>query len=586
MSRPTWAEAQCALEQLTPQQLRVLLLLDRLPLLWTEVIQRLEGCERPWGVYDSLRRLHSLGLTGALRLEIWRDFAPRLLYLTDLGLAGVSLSQGIDPLHLATRNGLRRRDLLSTLPGIPYLAACYELLGALAASGEGEPELVAWERPWRGRYARRRSLGTNTVRLPAYAALSWGGDIGESVLLPDLGACPLAAYRAKLRGLLAYRHSHNGAMPTLVVVAPSRRRVAAWRGLLEELARTSTQLPLPARLVTWSEVTAGLGQMPDTGGHPTPQQDHPVTLRTRRSSSGGRQVPRIVGEPLLPANGLGAADRELLDVLGRHPFLPLAGLVAVLGCTVERCRRRRDRLVNSGLARVLEAREAGRHAALGLAELTVEGLQVLAAQQGLSLSEAVRHEGLVGGGSNTPVGTRRSLLRDLEHTLESDAVFVELRRAAERHGDERRYALLEWRGPAACAVRGVRPDGYGLYRYAGEEYSFFLEYDRGTMQARDLRDKFEAYYRWLESGRFRLHYDTFPTVLVLTRDPASEERMIRVLRSVGLGRVVTLPVLLTTHGRREADRDGLLGPIWREPERAERRYWPSGPRARLLQRRR
>ncbi len=587
MSRPTWAQAEHALGQLTPQELRVLLLLGRLPLLWTDVIQRLEGRERPWGLYDNLSRLRGLGLTGALQLEVWRGFAPRLLYLSDLGLAAISLSQGVDPVHLATTNGLRRQDLISAQPGLPHLAACYELLGMLAASQEGKPDLVAWERPWRGRYLRRRSLGTGRVRLPAYAALAWGGGVGEYVLLPDLGSCPLAAYRGRLLGLLEYRRSHSGRVPTLVIAAPSQQRVATWNKLLDELARLSRQLPLPTWLVTWSEVTSGLEPVHLRQGYtcrPTPEHDRPVRMRTRHPAPVSRPVPRIVGELPLPALRLGSADREMLDVVGRHPFLPLTSLAAVVGSSLDRCRRRRALLVEAGLARVLGSEEVGEHAVRSLTELTVEGLQVLAAQQGLSLAEAVRHNGLAGGGPDTPLGTRRSLLRDLEHTLGADEVFVELSGAAEKYEVERQCSLLEWRSPAACAVRGVRPDGYGLVRYAGEDYSFFLEYDRGTMQARDLRDKFEAYWCWLESGGFRRHYDIFPTVLVLTRDPPSEEGITRVLRSVGLGRATELPVLLSTHGRRQADRYGLLDPTWREQGSAKRRYWPSGPRARVLQR--
>lgn len=589
MSRPTWAQAEHALGQLSPQDLRILLLLDRLPLLWTDVIRRLEGRGRPWGLYDSLRRLRRLGMTGALRLEVWRGFAPRLLHLSDLGLAAISLSQCVDPVHLAMRNGLRRQDLVSALPGLPYLAACYELLGMLAASGEGNPELVAWERPWRGRYQRRRSLGTDTVRLPAYAALARGGGVEEYVLLPDLGSCPLVAYRTRLRGLLAYLGSHEGRVPTLVIAAPSQGRVVAWLKLLDDLARASGRLPLPAWLVTWSEVTAGLEPVYVPHAHTCramPEHDRPVRIRTRHPAPAGRAVPRIVGELPLPAVQLGVADREMLDAIGRHPFLPLTSLSTLLGSSLDRCRRRRALLQDAGLSRVLGPDEIGEHEVLGLAEVTIEGLQVLAAQQGLSLADAVRHNGLAGGGSDTPVGSRRSLLRDLEHTLGADGVFVELCGAAKRRGDERQYRLLEWLGAAACAVRGVRPDGYGLLRYAAEDYSFFLEYDRGTMQVRDLREKFEAYYCWLESAGFRRHYDTFPTVLIVTRDPASEERIARVLRSVGLGRIAELPVLLTTQGRRQADRDGLLGPIWREQGSTERRYWLSGPRARMQQRHR
>jgi len=64
--------------------------------------------------------------------------------------------------------------------------------------------------------------------------------------------------------------------------------------------------------------------------------------------------------------------------------------------------------------------------------------------------------------------------------------------------------------------RGSLWDGYGLYRAGGRLYGFLLEYDRGTMRARDYRRKFAAYYRYRDTGRFQRDYTGFPTILVVT----------------------------------------------------------------------
>jgi hypothetical protein len=191
----------------------------------------------------------------------------------------------------------------------------------------------------------------------------------------------------------------------------------------------------------------------------------------------------------------------------------------------------------------------------------------------------VRANGLAGGGPGRPVGARRRLLAHLAHTLGADQIFVDLvltaRRLAAAGRDD---ALVEWRNAAACSRGHVRPDGYGLYRNDGQLYGFFLEYDRGTMSGRDYRAKFAAYYAYWASGRFERDYDGFPTLLVVTIDPGAEERIARAIRSAAVGWSQPLPALLTTTGRIAAHPDGLLGPIWREPDASfsDRRFWTLG----------
>jgi hypothetical protein len=215
-----------------------------------------------------------------------------------------------------------------------------------------------------------------------------------------------------------------------------------------------------------------------------------------------------------------------------------------------------------------------------LTELTHAGLEFVAAQQGLSLARAVHFNGLAGGGPEQPTGMRRLLLRDLEHTLGADAVFVGLHRqfvstAARLDGD----AVLTWWSAAACGGRRVRPDGYGMIRFSGRLYGFFLEYDRGTMSVRDYGPKWAAYYEYRDSRAVERNYDGFPTILVVTTSKTAEERIARSARAASVGRWAPLPMLLTLQWRIDGDPSnpaGLLGPIWRDPHAAtvERRGWP------------
>jgi hypothetical protein len=271
------------------------------------------------------------------------------------------------------------------------------------------------------------------------------------------------------------------------------------------------------------------------------------------------------------------ADHALLELIGRHPFLTVDDLGAALGWTREWAHWRRNRLIRNGLVRLLEPEEAGDAAALGLAELTAQGLTLVTSRLGITLAAAVRHLGLAGGGPEQPTGQRRSLLRSLEHTLGVNSVFVSLHRTAhalvQAGSDD---GLLEWRSAAAGSRGRVRPDGYGVYRHRGEVHGFFLEYDRGTMSGRDYREKFVAYFDYWASRRYEQDYDGFPTILMVTTNPAAERRIAWAIHSISLGWAARLPILLTCDWRMNRDAGnphGLLGPIWRDPWAEARRRW-------------
>jgi len=137
--------------------------------------------------------------------------------------------------------------------------------------------------------------------------------------------------------------------------------------------------------------------------------------------------------------------------------------------------------------------------------------------------------------------------------------------------------MVEWQNSAACSRRHLRPDGYGVYRCGTGYEGFFLEYDRGSMNARDYFEKFGAYYRYGVTGRFEKDYNTYPTILVVTSDNAAEERISRVARAAAVGQQGKLPLLLTCQWRIDsaANPYDLLGTIWASPhsEFDQRRYW-------------
>lgn len=584
--RLRWQDAMREANRLTAGSRRVLLLLAHLPLLSVSVLAALDGLKGPASLYRTLDGLAKAGLVAALTPALQPRRSPGLYYLTDLGLATIAVDQGRDLGSLVRRNRLGGEDLLALVPGLRQLVATYELLGALARSRLGQTDLLAWERPWWRRFQRPTAKQPVTVEVPAYAALSWDGvGAGGYLLLPDRATFPLYAWRGMLFGLLALRSVQGGSLPPLVIAATGKARAEAWRYLLREVCEARGEAPLMAGIAAWDDLPDGLARASELA----PSADSLVSSLVRRPRIPpldvrrlGGPLPRRAGSGLSRVAGSGSAtarlgrvalgitpaDRDLLDLVGRHPYLSAEELGAILGWSPEWARERRNTLVRQGLLRFVEAEEVGEgQARRKLVELTRAGLELVAAQQGLRLAAAVRFNGLAGGGPAESIGARRSLVGRFEHTLGVNRILTSLYRTASQSrascGDD---ALLEWRNAVACSRGALRPDGYGLYRRGGRAFGFFLEYDRGTMKAHAYADKFAAYYAYRDSNRFERDYLGFPTILVVAVDRAAEERVARAARAAAVGREPALRALFTIEWRVYRDPgnpEGLLGLIWR-----------------------
>jgi len=553
---------------------KVLSLLARLPFVPARVLGEVLGGSSPSAIYRRLRLLEERGLARPLRVPRQGTHGGRPLALWQLTPDGQRLLAPSD------RGRLGRR-----LPRqLPRLVATYELLGALAAglSTDGTCiALEALETPWR-RVASERS-GLRSVELPAAALLAApsGGTRPTSVLLlPDLGWAPVTLHRRRLASLVALRAAaHEDLFPTLVVgTVPAQGRAETWRELIERVAAERGEPPLPALVVTWPEVRERrLGTLLKSGpssGQPAEAAGHPT----------GRS-PRIVTRG---SAGAGDEQQAVLQLLGRHPFLPLTQLATLINIRARDARVRLERLAAAGLMRWVGTADDPEHlpleltpeelARLKLSELTREGLRELAASLGLTLARAEQLHGLAGGGPMQPTRSRRALVRALTHTLGSDAVFVALHLAL---SEGRGNGLVRWDNAAASMRGRCRPDGYGICRLDGRDVGFFLEYDRGTENARDYAAKWAAYYAYRDSGRAAADYAGFPTILVVTAGP--EERVLRSARAAALTRPASsLPILVTTTGWIEGHPEGIVGPIWRTPDSSARGFWlRRGPRRRV-----
>jgi hypothetical protein len=322
------------------------------------------------------------------------------------------------------------------------------------------------------------------VTLPAYTILDWsvlaGGatEAASYLLLPDLGTTPVSAFRHAMVGLtdLAAGPQHLAAVSirdeepcpshypagpqrnrwvaawVLVIATPDERRAQLWRSLIDDVADRRGKAPVPARIATWETIVLPEHSRlrPGTGdGSAGREQDdvRPAApprewlTQTLPAICIGRRAPEAPpdrGDALLPGDAplhLTDADRMLLDLTGRHPFLSPDDQATALGWAPVAVRRRRDALVASGLLRLLDPEETGEprfeDEATGLAELTPAGMAVVAAQQGLTVGAAVRHNEVGGGGPTQPRGSRLSrarygLLRHLRHTRGADGWLARL----------------------------------------------------------------------------------------------------------------------------------------------------------------
>ena len=102
-----------------------------------------------------------------------------------------------------------------------------------------------------------------------------------------------------------------------------------------------------------------------------------------------------------------------------------------------------------------------------------------------------------------------------------------------------------------------------------QQMRFWLEWDRGTMNVRDLVIKFTSYAFYIASREWAREHSMLPVLICVAPDIAQERRVQRVAqdrltRSAGLIVWTTTEALFNEHGP-------LLSPIWLQglPQRSQ-----------------
>jgi hypothetical protein len=169
------------------------------------------------------------------------------------------------------------------------------------------------------------------------------------------------------------------------------------------------------------------------------------------------------------------------------------------------------------------------------------------------------------------------LCQHSEHTAGVYGFFARLARSGESAQQVRWWetsALCERRYRRHDRWHSFKPDALAEYQGAQRAYRFWLEWDRGTMNVRDLRTKFASYAFYIASREWVKERTPLPFLLCVAPDIAQEQRLLRVARAliartIGLTMYTTTAILL--------DQLGPLAPVWRqvqppqaEPEEATR----------------
>ncbi len=603
---------------LTPAERETLRLVGLLPLSAAATVGRLSGLHEVDSANRLLVGLERRGLVTPLRPPTERGRPASLWHTTMAGQALLAADAAHRPAHppIARRRGdSRLRRLLAMLPLVESL---HRLVGAIAAvpmlvaidpPPGARPVLLDWWQPWRGTYhpardGRGRAVG---ITLHGAAEIVWHDRAGALVararilLHADLGTLPFAAWTAVLAGLLDHRDARRSSPggyhdPTrdplpapspLIVATEDGDRREEWLLALRQGARDRGRRPedyavaihTRAALDAWVAGVrpairppvrrAGVGRAGAVAG---PMPGGGAALATRPPGA------RPDALALLPR------EWRCLEVLARHPFLTGTDLSTILGSPVNNVEADRARLARRGLLHLVAAPVSrdGFPPRGRLAELTVAGLRARARWEGLTLAQAVRWNGFVGGGSGTPVGDRERLARNMDHTRGVAGVIISLYRAARSPVAEMPGAVVTlWENAAACADGAVQPDARVRAIWHGVAYEAILEYDRGTEWRERWLTKARAWAGALADGRW---HPVSPAIWVVTTGDAAERRIARLLGTAGRAWGRRLPVLLTTAARLAADLDGPLGAVWRgldEGAGDERLYWlpPGGAAA-------
>jgi Replication-relaxation len=193
-------------------------------------------------------------------------------------------------------------------------------------------------------------------------------------------------------------------------------------------------------------------------------------------------------------------------------------------------------------------------------------------ERGLRLIAAANHLSFRNIAMDSDNGTASTLvqrgedwpLQHIQPTAGIYSFFATLAQAARRAPEQ---ALVWWETGATCERRdrvgeqwhNLRPDALAEYRVGQSRICFWLEWDRGTMNVRDLAVKFRSYAYYLASREWARERTALPRLFAVAPEVPQERRIQRVAHS-SLSSITWLDIWTTTEVW--LHEHGPLAPIW------------------------
>jgi hypothetical protein len=300
-------------------------------------------------------------------------------------------------------------------------------------------------------------------------------------------------------------------------------------------------------------------------------------------------------------------SRRLLDLLTfilDHPMASSEELAALHGMQLVSMERYIRELRRLGCLELVDTRryqqEIGKRAPAGLREklvvkedigqrwqLSASGMRVLAATHHVSLhtialEEETQLQGPVDEAASLATNGNEPLnmeliqrssaglfgLRRVEHNAGVYGFFAQLCQAAQHEREQgRRHQLLWWETGIFIGRRyrhqdqmhNLRPDALAAYQVGERTIRFWLEWDRNTMDARDLAEKFESYQYYIRAREWSREHLLLPWLLMVVPD-YDQERRVTAMLTERFSAVSGLTLRITTASR--IARRGPLAEIW------------------------
>ena len=542
-----------------PEDAELLARLAAMPFLDRLELAALAGRSRS-AVFRRVAAMERSGLLESFVHSTELIAATRRYGLSGEGVRQLARSEGLSAAELLRRDPLSQQERRLVLERLDAAAAMYRLAAALAEA------VYPLEFNWQ----RARPLDA-VIRLPD----------GRRIAVVRLGRT--AERTAAAKRLRRLRRTQG--LGAVLLLTPDEVRLRQVRRLVRG-APAITFLALEADAVR-SGADARIWRAPsgaarlslrETAGYvvahrgwtaerPLSRLSPPRPLH-RGATHRARDAAAAPPSWLLPAR-LTASEKRALDAIGDWPWIRPAHLHPLIGVGARRLAQLLERPTELELVRAVMI--AGRRRLV----LTEAGIGLLARRDRTSVGAARKRwspcprtpaEPGAGFDWRDVVGRRaRQLVRNLDHTesvhwwsaLVAEQARRESRALAQLDPPHRASRYFRRQG----RMRSIHPDAFGVLRSEGEDWPFFLEWERRAVRPATMRARLAPYLRYYDTDRPLEDHGVRPALLVVFADGLAADHFRRLAAEEMERAAVEVPLLVSD--RRALEQSGALGSGWR-----------------------